>query len=165
MNISVCTRNSLIVLTTIGAISLPFSALAAEDTLSSWIAQSKVLVDRHMSYPLLALRRDQVGDSYVSVTIDENGRILNYTITGKSGSNLLDRASLKTVKKIKQFPSIPVSYIGEEMTFGIKLKYDIAYTAADFNKKLKGTKVTVQNMSTVSYSPLSSEIVILAENN
>ncbi len=156
---------SIFALAAIGAMALPFGTLAADDSLNNWIGQSRVLVDKHMSFPIMALRRDQTGESYVRVTIDENGHILKYEITGKSGSGILDRASLRTVKKIKQFPATPAPFIGEEMTFGVRLRYDIAYTRAEYRKKTRKTKVTMEEYQTASNSPMSAEIVILAAGN
>ena len=165
MSISVCARRSLIALVAIGVTALPYGTLAAEESLNNWIGQSRVLVDKHMSYPYMAIRRDQTGESYVRVTIDENGHILKSEITGKSGSGILDRASLRTVKKINQFPAIPVSRFGDEMTFGVKLRYDIAYTSEDYRKKTRETKVTTKEMQTASYSPMSVKIVIFDTGN
>ena len=165
MNISVSARRSLIALAAIGATTLPFGTLAADESLNNWIAQSRVLVDKHMSYPIMVIPGDQTGESYVRVTIDENGHILKYEITGKSGSGILDRASLRTVKKINQFPAIPASHLGDEMTFGVKLRYDIAYSAADYRKKTRKAKVKMEEYQTASNSPMSAEIVILAAGN
>ncbi len=165
MSISLCLRKSLITLTALGLMGLPFTTLQAEESLNNWIGQSRVLVDKHMSYPYMALRRDQTGESYVRVTIDENGHILKSEITGKSGSRFLDHASLRTVEKIKQFPAIPVSRFGDEMTFGVKLRYDIAYSSEDYRKKTKETEVTMKEMQTASYSPMSVKIVIFDTGN
>ncbi len=165
MSISLCLRKSLITLTALGLMGLPFTTLQAEESLNNWIGQSRVLVDKYMSYPKNAAHMGLTGESYVRITIDENGHILKYEITGKSGSGILDRASLRTVKKINQFPAIPASHLGDEMTFGVKLRYDIAYSAADYRKKTRKAKVTMKEMQTASNSPMSAEIVILAADN
>ncbi len=165
MSISLCLRKSLITLTALGLMGLPFTTLQAEESLNNWIGQSKILVDKHMSYPIMALRRDHIGESYVRVTIDENGHLLKYEITGNSGSGILDRASLRAVKKINQFPAIPASHLGDEMTFGVKLRYDIAYSGADYRKKTRKAKVKMEEYQTASNSPMSAEIVILAADN
>ena len=166
MSISVCARRSLIALVAIGVTALPYGALAAEESINNWIAQSSVLLDKNMlSYPKMAIRVAQTGESYLRVTIDKNGHILKYEIIGKSGSRFLDRASLRTIKKIKQFPAIPVSRFGDEMTFGVKLRYYVAYSAAEYRKKARKTKVTTKELKTASNSPMSAEIVIFDTGN
>ena len=165
MSISARARRSLIVLAAIGVTALPFGTLNAEESLNTWIGQSRVLVDKYMSYPKNAAHMGLTGDSFVRVTIDGNGHILKYAITGKSSNWILDRASLRTVKKIKQFPATPVPFLEEEMTFGVRLRYDIAYTRAEYRKKTRKAKVTMEEYQTASNSPMSAEIVILAAGN
>ncbi len=165
MSISLCLRKSLITLTALGLMGLPFTTLQAEESLDSWISNSNRLVDKYMTYPHWAFRRGDTGESYIRVTIDGNGEVLKSEIIGKSGSRRLDLASLKVVKKIKQFPPIPASRFGDEMTFGVKLRYDIVYPGEGYREIARKTKVTMKELQTASNSPMSAEIVIFDTGN
>ena len=149
-----------------GAMICPFGSLHADEALDNWVAQSRILVDKHMRYPAMAIRFNQMGASYLRVTIDREGRVLDYDIVEKTGSNFLDRASLRTVEKIKHFPEIPAAHAEDEMTFGVRLRFGIAYSADELRKMRKKTRVKVQEMSVArkagENSSMSSYIVILA---
>jgi|GEM_PF-5978921 len=145
-----------------GALIYPFGSLHADESLDNWVAQSRNLVNEHMRYPAMAIRFNQMGSSYIKVTIDKGGRILKYDMLQKTGSGFLDRASLRTVKKIKQFPAVPAAHVEDEMTFGVRLRFGIAYSADELRRQLKKPHVKVQEMSVAHNSPMGSDIVILA---
>lgn len=160
MSISVGLRKGLIAVTALGLMGLSLPAVQAQEPLERWVNQSAGLVDKHMTYPHWAFRKGDTGVSYIRVTINQYGEILNSELIGKSGSRRLDRASLRTVKKIQNFPAIPSSHYGNEMTFGVKLRYDISYPGDELKYKGPDTTVTMKEVQIASLATPAVEIVI-----
>ena len=159
MKRAVCVKKALVSMAAMALMATPFVSYAGDGSLDKWIAKSNALVDQHMSYPHYAQRNEHTGDVYIRVTIDEDGSIVNHQLVEKSGSKLLDKASVRMLEKIGQFPAVPYSHAGDQMTFGVSLHYDLAYSAADYRNKIKRTIVRMQEIRQAQ----GDEIVLAAK--
>ena len=59
----------------------------------------------HPEYPIIARKKGWQGRLILAVHIDKNGNVLNIHVKETSGFEVLDRVSIKTVRKWKFFPA------------------------------------------------------------
>ncbi len=65
------------------------------------------IIKNNIKYPRRARRLKKQGIIYVSITINKDGIITKINIEKSSGSKILDKAAIKTIKNIKRFKKIP----------------------------------------------------------
>jgi len=70
------------------------------------IALIRERIQRALVYPLEARRRGVEGTSQVEFDLEGNGRLRSLALAESSGRNLLDRASLDTVRRAQPFPFV-----------------------------------------------------------
>ena len=63
-------------------------------------------IERVKTYPVMARRRGMEGTVHVSFSINPNGRPHDIMVMKSSGFNILDKATVKVVKKAAPFPLI-----------------------------------------------------------
>lgn len=120
--------------TAFGGESVSYSTDA---NLNAWAVKASALVSRNMKEPRFSLTQSAEGVAHLRVTIDEDGEILNSSLTKSSGSNSIDRAAKYTLKNIENFPAIPMSQNASSLTFGVRLVYaDSEASLAKFNRGL-----------------------------
>ncbi|MBT8765948.1 energy transducer TonB [Metapseudomonas boanensis] len=83
------------------------AASAPSDAKPTW--QSKLLshLARYKRYPDDARRRGFEGVNRLRFVIDGNGKVLSYSLVGKSGSASLDRATLEMIRRAQPLPPPP----------------------------------------------------------
>jgi protein TonB len=70
------------------------------------IALIRERIQRALVYPREARRRGRQGTSEVQFDLREDGRVRTLTLAESSGEELLDRASLETVRRAQPFPFV-----------------------------------------------------------
>jgi protein TonB len=77
----------------------------------SW--QSKLLshLSRYKRYPDDARRRGLEGVNRLRFVVDGNGKVLSYSLAGKSGSVSLDRATLQMIRRAQPLPPPPAEML------------------------------------------------------
>ena len=83
------------------------AASAPSDARPTW--QSKLLshLARYKRYPEDARRRGFEGVNRLRFVVDANGKVLAYSLVGKSGSASLDRATLEMIRRAQPLPPPP----------------------------------------------------------
>ncbi len=112
------------------AASLPRSAAdaprAQEDARQRYLAEIKNLVERHREYPLLARKSRMEGEVTVRARLARGGRLLQAQIENSSGRSLLDRAALRAVRQVANFPPVPAAISGDEIDLTIPIVYRLS---------------------------------------
>jgi protein TonB len=83
------------------------------------------LIKQKKSYPRRAKRRKIQGVVKVAFNIAKNGLISNLRIHQSSGSSLLDKAALDTVRKVGRFPAIPSTLNKQVLSYIIPISYKL----------------------------------------
>ncbi|HLA31493.1 MAG TPA: energy transducer TonB [Pseudomonas sp.] len=87
------------------------AASAPSQAKASW--QSKLLshLSRYKRYPDDARRRGFEGVNRLRFVVDGNGKVLSYSLAGKSGSASLDRATLQMIRRAQPLPAPPAEML------------------------------------------------------
>ena len=93
--------------------------------LGAWVDVVEQRIDQNLRYPELAARRGETGSASVTFTRGVDGQPTNVVLSKSSGSGLLDRAALRTVKALGALPSMPGGY-GDDQPVTVALNYGIA---------------------------------------
>jgi protein TonB len=93
-----------------------------EPDMRSYILKVVKEIEEKKFYPALARRMGIEGSVKVRLEIRKNGKLAGASIVSSSGSNLLDRASLKLLKRCR-FPPLPPDYPGTTFSTEVKISY------------------------------------------
>ncbi|MFT3968463.1 MAG: energy transducer TonB [Sphingobium sp.] len=85
----------------------PPARQAASDQKATWEAQLLAHLEKYRRYPATARARREEGIAYVTFRMNRAGSILSAEVVRSSGSALLDRAALDTLKRAQPLPKIP----------------------------------------------------------
>lgn len=92
----------------LGSFSLPALAHDNEDRAASrWAKKIELRVDRYMDYPVQAAIRKEQGLVQIRAEVAPDGTITSRSVVGTSGSEHLDKAALKVVKRLGTLPTPP----------------------------------------------------------
>jgi protein TonB len=81
-------------------------------------------IERRKFYPPIARRMGIEGVVRVKITLDREGKLKEVKVTSSSGSKILDRATVKLMKRC-HFPPIPPEYDKEEFSVEIPIRYTL----------------------------------------
>jgi len=81
------------------------------------------LLNKNKKYPKMAKRRHLEGTSYVGFTLCKDGSIKDVVLIKSSGHKILDKASLKLLKKIGFYKPIPETVSKASLNLKIPIKY------------------------------------------
>jgi len=84
------------------------------------------LIQRKKYYPLQARRRGLQGKVLVAFTVVGNGEIKNITLSRSSGKKLLDRAAIRTIKRMGKAPPFPKELKRRNWRFVVPISYSIS---------------------------------------
>lgn len=73
----------------------------------TWEAVLLAHLEKYRRYPATARNRREEGVTYVTFHMNRAGMVLSNRIMRSSGSALLDRAALETLKRAQPLPPIP----------------------------------------------------------
>ncbi|WMR30711.1 energy transducer TonB, partial [Metapseudomonas otitidis] len=82
-------------------------ASAMTQARETWQSQLLAHLAKYKRYPEDARRRNIEGVNRLSFTVDAEGKVLAYALTGKSGSASLDRATLEMIRRAQPLPPPP----------------------------------------------------------
>ncbi len=97
------------------------SSVAASD----WHRQIAIQLERHKSYPALALARHETGIASVAFTLDRGGRVLAAHIVRSSQMAALDVEALATVRRAAPFPPPPAGLPGRRFDFVVPIQFQV----------------------------------------
>ena len=89
----------------------------------NYINELYELLNKNKHYPKMARRRHLEGTSYVGFTLCKDGSIKNVVLIKSSGHKILDKASLKLLKKIRSYKPIPKTVSRVSLNLKIPIKY------------------------------------------
>lgn len=115
--------------------SLSFPALAhdSEDrTAARWVKKIEMRVDRYMDYPTRAAIRNEQGLVQIRAELAPDGTITSKSIVNSSGSEHLDKAALKLVKRLGALPA-PPELDGEKVD---AVRFQLLYALAPMTGRL-----------------------------
>jgi len=92
---------------------------------NSYLSKVKRTIEQRKSYPKAAKRLKQEGVVTIRFTILRNGKIKNLAVLKKSKYRKLDKAAIKTVRKIISFEPIPRELNERSMVITVPVKYEI----------------------------------------
>lgn len=97
----------------------------AEDVLSEQFYINRLLLhsQQMMVYPELSRRMRHEGSVLVSVTIDREGKLLNYELVESSKYRLLNDAVAEGIVKAEPFPPMPEKVLGDTYTFTVPVEF------------------------------------------
>lgn len=89
-----------------------------ENILAAWLA-------KHKRYPSHALRRRMTGTALLSVTINAEGKLLNYQINDSTGHEILDDAVIAMLKRAEPLPEIPAEFMRNSYDFRVPVSFEL----------------------------------------
>lgn len=97
-----------------------------EDLLAGSYTQELInSIRKYQSYPKKALAAGHEGSVTALVTIDRNGELVNYAITQRTSSRILNREVLRMIKKAAPFPKIPDQLTANEFEFEVPMNFTL----------------------------------------
>lgn len=85
----------------------PPASQVSSDAEATWEALLLAHLEQHRSYPPRARQRREQGVAHVRFRMNRAGRVLSAEIERSSGSAVLDRAALETIRRAQPLPAIP----------------------------------------------------------
>lgn len=92
---------------------------------NNYINTIQHMIEQHKHYPRMAKKMGHEGVVYIQFTVHKNGRISHILVVKKSGYNSLDKATLKSIHGIGNFPPIPKKLGKNRITFTVPINYKI----------------------------------------
>ena len=95
-----------------------------EKIVNAYKLQIKGLIEREKRYPLTARKGRQQGTVTVVFQLNSFGTLVSSDVARSSGHRLLDRAALKAVRAVGQFPSLPAE-LSEKTLFQVDIEFTL----------------------------------------
>lgn len=95
-----------------------------DEAVRAYQIQVKELIEREKRYPLTARKGRQQGKVTLVFQLNKRGTLIASSVAGSSGYRLLDRAALKAVRAVGQFPALPTE-LSEETLFQVDLQFTL----------------------------------------
>ena len=141
------TRASVVSAALVAAFAMSGIAKADDDSgLYAWAKAADQSVDEVMVYPAIALRRSQSGRSVFQVTVDRSGEVIDASLVENFGAPMLKSAARRVLGKA-EFPALPANYRGEQLTFSLRLNYQIVGSEMEARALRRGARVTGEPVS------------------
>lgn len=91
--------------------------------LQSYNALLQAKLAKYKRYPIASRRRGEEGEVRLHFVVGRSGKVLEYSISGSSGSQRLDDAVLKMLKKAQPFPPFPDEITAPQMSYNIPVGF------------------------------------------
>lgn len=88
-----------------------------------YLIEFRGLIESRKEYPLMARKRGLEGTVIVSITIKNNGDVIDHKVIQESGHKMLDQAALNMILKITNFKTFPQELGSNDL----ELKFPIAF--------------------------------------
>ena len=82
-------------------------------------------VRRSHDYPRRAQREEIDGTVLLSVRIDRRGRVASCRVRESSGSAILDRHAVRTIRRAAPFGAVPEAIADSDLDFDLPLEYKL----------------------------------------
>jgi len=82
-------------------------------------------LEKHKRYPKRAMRRRIEGKGILYFRLDRNGNVLAGELRTRTGSGILDREILATLKRASPLPPVPDSVSGSALEFTIPVEFSL----------------------------------------
>lgn len=132
-----------------GLMSVAASASDTPSNTQEWVQEAGSAINEVMSYPTAARNHGKTGTASYKVTIDREGNVVSSYASSSTGVKALDDASERALENA-DFPAIPASFSGNELTFSLELSYQQRQSKArqdylDANSKgsVTGTRIAL----------------------
>lgn len=153
-------KTGLVAAAAMAAAAMTTGAQAGGDhSLTSWSEAAGKSVDKVMTYPRLALRKNEQGVTSFRVTVDRQGNVIDSDNLERANSALINSAS-RNVLKQADFPALPSDFEGEELTFALQLNYAIAGSSFEERALKREGRVTGREVA-AARGPVTASIRIL----
>lgn len=97
----------------------------------TWLSKVMARLAKQKRYPDDARRRNIQGSNTVEFTVDSDGKVLTYTLTSKSGSASLDRATLQALRRAQPLPPPPPELL---LNGPVKVKAPFNFNLTDLRR-------------------------------
>lgn len=104
------------------SVPAPPASRAATNVTATWQALLLAHLEKYRRYPAAARSRGQQGVAQVTFRMNRQGRLLSSHVSRSSGSAMLDRAAIDTLKRAQPLPTIP-----DDMPAEIELAVDVEF--------------------------------------
>ncbi|WP_308910088.1 energy transducer TonB [Pseudokordiimonas caeni] len=128
--------------------------------LKGWAGGAAEAVDDVMVYPARAIRDNLSGAAVMRVTINRDGEVVDTGFIKKSRQSVFNAAA-KRVAKRADFPAIPASYAGDEMSFALKLEYALVSSYGELRMRERQGTVTGEELADAAPAGARASIQIL----
>lgn len=91
--------------------------------LQSYLRLVRQLLEKHKDYPSMARQRHIQGIVMVRFTIQGGGQVGSFQISHSSGQDLLDEAAKNTIRRVGQFPPLPIDLNRQQLTVEVPLAF------------------------------------------
>lgn len=116
------TLNALVLGGALVAASMLTTPAAAAD-IDNWQKEVVRAVASKQVYPRSALRREIEGRAKVAVTVDRNGKIVDFEIVQDTGEAVLDREVPRLMERIDPLPAPPAAAGENDLSFVLPLAW------------------------------------------
>ena len=120
-------------------------AVQANDTSTNtqeWAKEAGTAISNEMKFPTFALRQGRSGSASFVVTVNRDGDVVDYYSTGgKSASSF--RSSAKQSLNRVDFPALPASIRGHQVSFTLNMEYQQGGAELNSNHYSNSNKGTV----------------------
>lgn len=92
---------------------------------ANYYAMVSAHLNKRKKYPTEARKAREQGVVKVRFTVDRTGNISNVSITGSSGHDILDQATLALMQRVAPLPAMPASMQRDRVTISLPIDYSL----------------------------------------
>jgi periplasmic protein TonB len=91
-----------------------------------YLSALKEIIERHKEYPLLARRGRMEGTVRINCKLTRTGEVREAKIESSSGYDILDKAALRSVRSVGQFPVVPTEIEEDPFCFVAPITFHLS---------------------------------------
>jgi periplasmic protein TonB len=91
-----------------------------------YLFELKEIIERHKEYPLIARRGRMEGTVRINCKLTRTGEVREAKIESSSGHEILDRAALRSVRSVGQFPVVPTEIQDDPFCFVAPITFHLS---------------------------------------
>lgn len=92
---------------------------------ASWGAKIQARVARAHRVPKAAIRQGLSGTALVRLVVARDGRLMSAALRRSSGAQVLDKAALQTVRRVRRYPPAPKGFSGTQGVYDLPLSFSV----------------------------------------